>query len=63
MGLNQPHVATAFKTMLKKIEYLSEVLQADVLDDQKQLCSKAYFDDCRARVAALCDYSTVEPVM
>jgi cell division protein ZipA len=63
MSINQTHVAFAFKTMLKQIEYLADVLQADVLDDQHQPCSQKYFDDCRTRVAGMYQRVAVEPLM
>lgn len=55
MHLYQPHVVHAFKTMLEKIEYLSEVLHAKVFDDQYRVCTQIYFDECRARVAVAYD--------
>lgn len=50
MGLNQPTVAHAFKVMMKKVEYLVEILQAEVLDNQNRKCTEQYFNQCRAKV-------------
>jgi len=62
MRVNQPHVAMAFKLMLSKIEYLTEVLQAKVYDDKHQTCTQHYFNTCRTKVAEACERAPNEVI-